>query len=104
MYVIHRLTLRALLAAVLTIATASASLAAHAASDDAMAPTDKQLNQLYWQGHEALQKGDWAGALKRFTDLEQQLRAKEPQSADAAVYWEAYTLLQAWLGMEHRRI
>jgi len=95
MYVIQRLTLRALLAAVLTIATASASLAAHAASDDAMAPTDKQLNQLYWQGHEALQKGDWTGALKRFTDLEQQLRAKEPQSADAAVYWEAYTLLQA---------
>jgi HEAT repeat protein len=95
MYVIHRLTLRALLAAVLTIAATGASLAAHAASDDAMAPTDKQLNQLYWQGHEALQKGDWAGALKRFTDLEQQLRAKEPQSADAAVYWEAYTLLQA---------
>ena len=95
MYVIHRLTLRALLAAVLTIATAGASLAAHAASDDAMAPTDKQLNQLYWQGHEALQKGDWAGALKRFSDLEQQLRAKEPQSADAAIYWEAYTLLQA---------
>jgi len=95
MYVIQRLTLRALLAAVLTIAATGASLAAHAASDDAMAPTDKQLNQLYWQGHEALQKGDWAGALKRFTDLEQQLRAKEPQSADAAVYWEAYTLLQA---------
>jgi len=95
MYVIHRLTLRALLAAALTIATAGASLAAHAASDDAMAPTDKQLNQLYWQGHEALQKGDWAGALKRFSDLEQQLRAKEPQSADAAIYWEAYTLLQA---------
>jgi len=95
MYVTHRLTLRALLAAVLTIALAGASLAAHAASDDAMAPTDKQLNQLYWQGHEALQKGDWAGALKRFTDLEQQLRAKEPQSADAAIYWEAYTLLQA---------
>jgi HEAT repeat protein len=95
MYVTHRLTLRALLAAVLTIAAAGASLAAHAASDDAMAPTDKQLNQLYWQGHEALQKGDWAGALKRFSDLEQQLRAKEPQSADAAIYWEAYTLLQA---------
>ena len=95
MYVTHRLTLRALLAAALTIAAAGASLAAHAASDDAMAPTDKQLNQLYWQGHEALQKGDWAGALKRFTDLEQQLRAKEPQSADAAIYWEAYTLLQA---------
>ncbi|HET7063058.1 MAG TPA: HEAT repeat domain-containing protein, partial [Rudaea sp.] len=95
MYVTHRLTLRALLAAVLTIAAGGASLLAHAASDDAMAPTDKQLNQLYWQGHEALQKGDWTGALKRFSDLEQQLRAKEPQSADAAIYWEAYTLLQA---------
>src|SRR5512143_2581219 len=95
MYVTHRLTLRALHAAVLAIATASASLYAHAASDDAMAPTDKQLNQLYWQGHEALQKGDWAAALKRFSDLEQQMRAKEPQNADAAVYWQAYTLQQA---------
>jgi HEAT repeat protein len=95
MYVTHRLTLRALLAAVLFMATAGASLFAHAAADDAMAPTDKQLNQLYWQGHEALQKGDWTAALKRFSDLEQQMRAKEPQNADAAVYWQAYTLLQA---------
>jgi len=95
MYVTHRLTLRALLAAVLFMATAGASLFAHAAADDAMAPTDKQLNQLYWQGHEALQKGDWTEALKRFSDLEQQMRAKEPQNADAAVYWQAYTLLQA---------
>ncbi|HSE12948.1 MAG TPA: HEAT repeat domain-containing protein [Rudaea sp.] len=95
MHVTHRLTLRALLAAVLAIGTASASLFARAASDDAMAPTDKQLNQLYWQGHEALHKGDWAAALKRFSDLEQQMRAKEPQNADAAVYWQAYTLFQA---------
>lgn len=95
MYATHRLTLRALLAAVLMIAGAGASLFAHAASNDAMAPTDKQLNQLYWQGHEALQKSDWTAALKRFSDLEQQMRAREPQNADAAVYWQAYTLLQA---------
>jgi len=95
MHAIHRVTLRALFAAVLALAAAGTSLLAHAAADDAMAPTDKQLNQLYWQGHESLQKSDWTMALKRFSDLEQQLRAKEPQSADAAVYWEAYTLLQA---------
>jgi len=91
MYRATRFTLRALLAAALTLAAGAAC----GASDDAMAPTDKQLNQLYWQGHEALKNADWNGALKRFGDLEKQLRAKEPQSADAAVYWQAYTLTQA---------
>ena len=95
MHAIHRVTLRAFFAAALALVAAGSSLLAHAAADDAMAPSDKQLNQLYWQGHESLQKADWTTALKRFSDLEQQLRSKEPQSADAAVYWEAYTLLQA---------
>lgn len=66
-----------------------------AAGNDEMAPADQQLNQLYWQGHEALKNADWIGALKRFTDLEKQLRAKEPQSADSAIYWQAYALVQA---------
>ena len=92
-----RLTLRALLAAALTTGIAAH---ARAASDDAMAPNDKQLNQLYWQGHEALKNSDWNAALKRFADLEKQMRAKEPQNADAALYWQAYTLVQAKRGTE----
>ena len=86
-----RLTSRTLLAAALTFAAGGA----FGASDDAMAPANKQLNQLYWQGQEALKNSDWNGALKRFGDLEKQLRTAEPQSADAAVYWQAYTLTQA---------
>ena len=72
-----------------------AATATHAASSDEGAPADKQLNQLYWQGHESLKNGDWNGALKRFADLEQQMRAKEPKNADAAVYWQAYAFVQA---------
>jgi outer membrane protein assembly factor BamD (BamD/ComL family) len=66
-----------------------------AASEGDMAPADKASNQLYWQGQAALKKSDWATALKRFTDLEKLLRDKEPKSADAALYWEAYALVQA---------
>jgi HEAT repeat protein len=95
MYVMTRITLRALLAAALLVVAATVPLFARAAADEAMAPGDKQLNQLYWQGQEALSKSEWPAALKRFTDLEQQLRVKEPKSADAAIYWQAYTLVQA---------
>ncbi len=95
MHVMTRLTLRALFAAALITGVAATPPLARGAANDAMAPSDKQLNQLYWQGHEALSKNDWTTALKRFADLEQQLRAKEPKSADAAIYWQAYTLVQA---------
>jgi len=87
-----RTKLYTIIAALLLSAGASC---AYAASNDEMAPADKQLNQLYWQGHEALKNADWNAALKHFTDLEKQMRAKEPQNADAAIYWEAYTLMQA---------
>lgn len=100
MYAITRLTLRALLAATMILAAATAPIFAHAAANDAMAPSDKQLNQLYWQGHEALNKADWPAALKLFGELEGQLRAKEPKSADAAIFWQAYTLVQAKRGTE----
>lgn len=66
-----------------------------AASEGDMAPTDKASNQLYWDGQASLKKGDWTTALKHFQDLEKLLRAKEPKSADAALYWEAYALVQA---------
>jgi HEAT repeat protein len=82
-----------LLAAALTLALGLQQ--AVAASEGDMAPTDKASNQLYWQGQAALKKSDWPTALKRFEDLERLLREKEPQSADAALYWEAYTLVQA---------
>ncbi|HEX6832081.1 MAG TPA: HEAT repeat domain-containing protein [Rudaea sp.] len=87
---------RALIAAALLIATADAP----AAGDAEMAPADKQLNQLYWQGQEALKDSDWNAALQRFSDLEKQLRAREPQSVDTAIYWQAYALAQARRGTE----
>ena len=82
-----------LLAAALTIALGTN--AAAAASEGDMAPTDKASNQLYWDGQASLKKGDWSAALKHFQDLEKLMRQKEPASADAALYWEAYTLVQA---------
>ena len=72
-----------------------ANVTAQAASDRAMAPNDKQLAVLYWQGHEALKNANWNVALERFSSLEAELIKKEPASADAAVYWQAYALFQA---------
>ena len=82
-----------LLAAALMLALGTH--AAAAASEGDMAPADKASNQLYWDGQASLKKGDWNAALKHFQELEKLLRQKEPQSADAALYWEAYTLVQA---------
>lgn len=82
-----------LLAAALLLALGTHGAAA--ASEGDMAPADKASNQLYWDGQASLKKGDWNAALKHFQDLEKLLRQKEPQSADAALYWEAYTLVQA---------
>jgi HEAT repeat protein len=64
-------------------------------ADSEMAPSDRQLAAMYWQGHELLKKSDWSGAVERFRQLETSLREKEPASADAAIYWQAYALLQA---------
>ena len=63
--------------------------------DGDMAPNDKQLAELYWQGQDSLKKSDWSTARERFRRLEAELLKKEPASADAAVYWQAYALLQA---------
>src|SRR6185503_17971388 len=95
MYVMNRLTTRAVCAAILALAAAAAPLLARGVTDEAMAPADKQLNQLYWQGLESLKQSDWSAALKRFAELEKQLRAREPQNADSAIYWQAYALMQA---------
>ncbi len=82
-----------LLAAALMLALGTH--AAMAASEGDMAPADKAANQLYWDGQASLKKGDWNAALKHFQELEKLLRQKEPKSADAALYWEAYTFVQA---------
>ena len=68
---------------------------AQAMPDGDMAPNDKQLAELYWQGQDSLKKSDWSTARERFRRLETELRKKEPASADAAVYWQAYALVQA---------
>ena len=68
---------------------------AGAANETDVATNDRNANKLYWDAQASLKKGDWSAALKEFGDLEKMLRAKEPTSADAAIYWEAYTLAQA---------
>lgn len=58
-------------------------------------PADPTASQVYWDGQDALQKADWSKALERFTTLEKELKAREPASADTAVYWQVYVLVQA---------
>lgn len=79
----------------LTIAFALAGRPALAASQDDTPTGDKASNALYWQGQAALKQSDWSTALQRFQDLEKLLRKNEPKSVDAALYWEAYALVQA---------
>ncbi|MBD8526169.1 HEAT repeat domain-containing protein [Pseudomarimonas arenosa] len=64
-------------------------------NDQAMAPSGKDNQSLYWQGHESLKRSDWSEAFKQFETLEQRLRKDEPQAVDAALYWQAYSLNQA---------
>jgi len=79
----------------LAIALALAGEPALAASQDDAPSGDKASNALYWQGQAALKQSDWTTALQRFQDLEKLLRKNEPKSVDAALYWEAYALVQA---------
>jgi HEAT repeat protein len=79
----------------LAVVLALAGEPALAASQDDAPSGDKASNALYWQGQAALKQSDWSTALQRFQDLEKLLRKNEPKSADAALYWEAYSLVQA---------
>jgi hypothetical protein len=79
----------------LAILLAFAVAPAFAAGENAIAPSDKASNALYWQAQAALKQSDWSTALQRFAELEKLLRKNEPKSVDAALYWEAYTLAQA---------
>ena len=83
------------LALALSIALAGAPSFTMADAESEMAPADAQLKDLYWQGQESLKQSDWPAALKRFQDLEKQLRTKEPGNVDTALYWQAYALVQA---------
>jgi HEAT repeats/Outer membrane lipoprotein len=83
-----------LILAALALALAFGSASALAAKEDG-APTDRQSNALYWEGQAALKDSDWSKALKLFEDLEKLLRKNEPESADAALYWQAYALAQS---------
>ena len=86
----------------LAIALGSAAPAWAAPTGAAMAPSDRALAALYWEGHDALQHADWNLALERFRELETRLRASEPASTDAALYWQAYALAQAGRSGEAR--
>jgi hypothetical protein len=79
----------------LAIALALAGEPALAADRDDTPIGDKASNALYWQGQAARKQSDWSTALQRFQELEKLLRKNEPKSVDAALYWEAYALVQA---------
>lgn len=79
----------------LTLAFALAAEPAFAAGKDEAPTGDQASNALYWEGQAALKQSDWSTALQRFVDLEKLLRKNEPKSVDAALYWEAYALVQA---------
>lgn len=81
------------LASVLAFALVGAP--AFAAGNDEAPTGDQASNALYWEGQAALKQSDWSTALQRFVDLEKLLRKNEPKSVDAALYWEAYALVQA---------
>lgn len=82
-----------LLGLAIALAFAGEPTFAAAASDAPL--TDKASNALYWEGQTALKQSDWHTALERFVELEKLLRKNEPKSVDSALYWEAYTLVQA---------
>lgn len=83
---------------ILSWALAAALATGHlraAPSDQDMAPSGKQHQELYWQGHESLKQGQWDQAFEQFRKLEERLRKEEPAATDAAVYWQAYALAKA---------
>jgi HEAT repeat protein len=88
----------------LGLALALVSTPASAAETGAVPPGNKASNALYWEGQAALKQSDWATALRRFQDLESQLLKSEPKSVDAALYWQAYALVQAKRTAEARNV
>jgi HEAT repeat protein len=56
---------------------------------------DKEINKLYTEGQEAMSRSDWRAALERFKRLEERMKAQRESNTDAAVFWQAYVLVQA---------
>ena len=56
---------------------------------------DKELQQLYTQGQEAMSRKDWAQALERFRRLEERMATRGDANVDTAMFWQAYVLVQA---------
>lgn len=74
-----------------------------APAEQDIAGADRELNQLYRQGQEALAKSDWPVALEYFSRLEARMGAQNQGNADAAIYWQAYALIRAKRVSEARR-
>ncbi|MBK9654562.1 MAG: HEAT repeat domain-containing protein [Rhodanobacteraceae bacterium] len=67
-------------------------------ADQAVAAVDlppaapEPARALYRQGHAALDRQDWLGAVQRFRALEAELARSRSPGRDAALYWQAYAL------------
>lgn len=78
---------------VFALCLASGAMAAPQAEEGA--PTDEASKAQYWQGHDALARGDWQRAREIFHGLERSERERTGGKPDAALYWQAYALEQA---------
>ncbi len=88
-----RHSLAAAVCGALLIISAPATMAAPQAQEGA--PSADHSKALYWEGHQALARSDWAGALAKFRELEAQLRRGKTEPLDATYYWQAYALEQS---------
>lgn len=82
------------LALALAFATATPGVVAAPQAQDG-APLAEAPKSLYWKGHEALGRSDWSGAHALFRELERELARGGSEPPDAAIYWQAYALVQA---------
>lgn len=86
----------------LLLATAAPlALAVPAGAD--VKTADKEINELYAQGQDALAKSSWRVALDRFKLLEQRMVERGEANVDTAIFWQAYVLIQAKRPTEARR-
>lgn len=93
-----------ILSRVLGLLLATAAPLALAVPADAVVKTaDKEINELYTQGQDAMAKSSWRVALDRFKLLEQRMVERGEANVDTAVFWQAYVLMQAKRPAEARR-
>lgn len=82
---------------------ATASLAQAVPADAEVKTADKQLNQLYSEGQEAMARSDWRQALERFRHLEERMAERGEANVDTAIFWQAYVQMQAKRPADARR-